>query len=209
VIINVPNKDLKLKPGMTANVNIEVAAREDVVRIPNAALRFRPTAAMFAALGQTAPPSEQKGRAKGDPATGADTAEAAGPARTTDRSAISVSSAVDDPAANRASAKATTIDALFSPLVQPETDGRVWIYENNELKAIPVRLGITDGQTTELVQGDVTPGTAVVTNITTGSEPTRSASTAAPAGAIFGGGFGGPPGGGNRGGAGAAGGNRR
>ena len=40
---------------MTANVDIEIAAREDVVRIPNAALRFRPTAAMFTALGQTAP----------------------------------------------------------------------------------------------------------------------------------------------------------
>ena len=51
VIIDVPNRALKLKPGMTANVGIEVAAREDVVRVPNAALRFRPTAAMFAALG--------------------------------------------------------------------------------------------------------------------------------------------------------------
>ncbi len=51
VIIDVPNRALKLKPGMTANVAIEVAARDNVVRVPNAALRFRPTAAMFAALG--------------------------------------------------------------------------------------------------------------------------------------------------------------
>ena len=51
VIIDVPNRALKLKPGMTANVGIEVAARDNVVRVPNAALRFRPTAAMFAALG--------------------------------------------------------------------------------------------------------------------------------------------------------------
>ena len=43
-VIDVPNPGLKLKPGMTANVNIEIARRADVTRVPNAALRFRPTA---------------------------------------------------------------------------------------------------------------------------------------------------------------------
>ncbi|HQQ79003.1 MAG TPA: efflux RND transporter periplasmic adaptor subunit, partial [Thermoanaerobaculia bacterium] len=42
VILDVPNQDLKLKPGMTANVQIPVDARRDVLRVPNAALRFRP-----------------------------------------------------------------------------------------------------------------------------------------------------------------------
>ena len=42
VLIEVANPDLKLKPGMTANVSTIVAQRKDVVRIPNAALRFRP-----------------------------------------------------------------------------------------------------------------------------------------------------------------------
>jgi HlyD family secretion protein len=41
-VISVNNPDLKLKPGMTANVSIIVAERSDVLRIPNAALRFRP-----------------------------------------------------------------------------------------------------------------------------------------------------------------------
>ena len=41
-VIGVNNSDLKLKPGMTANVSIIVAERSDVLRIPNAALRFRP-----------------------------------------------------------------------------------------------------------------------------------------------------------------------
>ena len=41
-VIGVNNADLKLKPGMTANVSIIVAERNDVLRIPNAALRFRP-----------------------------------------------------------------------------------------------------------------------------------------------------------------------
>jgi HlyD family secretion protein len=41
-VIEVGNPDLKLKPGMTANVSIVTARRENVLKIPNAALRFRP-----------------------------------------------------------------------------------------------------------------------------------------------------------------------
>src|SRR5580658_4420751 len=41
-VIGVSNPDLKLKPGMTANVSIIVAERSNVLKIPNAALRFRP-----------------------------------------------------------------------------------------------------------------------------------------------------------------------
>jgi HlyD family secretion protein len=42
VIIAVDNKDMKLKPGMTANVNIEVMRKDDVLKVPGAALRFKP-----------------------------------------------------------------------------------------------------------------------------------------------------------------------
>ena len=41
-VIDVPNKEMKLKPGMTANVTIEINRSDDVLRVPNAALRFRP-----------------------------------------------------------------------------------------------------------------------------------------------------------------------
>ena len=41
-MIQVDNPDLKLKPGMTANVTAIVAERQNVVTVPNAALRFRP-----------------------------------------------------------------------------------------------------------------------------------------------------------------------
>lgn len=44
VLISVDNEDLRLKPGMTANVSITTARRDDAVRIPTAALRFRPPA---------------------------------------------------------------------------------------------------------------------------------------------------------------------
>ena len=55
-VITVPNKQLKLKPGMTANVKIEIAKRTNAMRISNAALRFRPTAEVFTALKQEPPP---------------------------------------------------------------------------------------------------------------------------------------------------------
>ena len=53
VIVDAPNPALKLKPGMTASLTFEIARRDDVLRVPNAALRFTPTAAMFAALDQS------------------------------------------------------------------------------------------------------------------------------------------------------------
>src|SRR5436190_3386289 len=58
-VIDVPNPQLKLKPGMTANVKVEIAKRTDVLRIPSAALRFRPTPEVFAALNQEVPPEVQ------------------------------------------------------------------------------------------------------------------------------------------------------
>lgn len=42
VLIDVNNPDLLLKPGMTANVNIPVETKKDVLKVPNAALRFQP-----------------------------------------------------------------------------------------------------------------------------------------------------------------------
>src|SRR5262249_21299864 len=41
-VISVTNADYKLMPGMTANVSILVAPRDNVLTIPNGALRFRP-----------------------------------------------------------------------------------------------------------------------------------------------------------------------
>ncbi len=50
-IIDVDNPELKLRPGMTATVTIKTAEVKDALRLPNAALRFRPT-----------PPSDDKGK---------------------------------------------------------------------------------------------------------------------------------------------------
>ncbi|MDO9006991.1 MAG: efflux RND transporter periplasmic adaptor subunit [Thiobacillus sp.] len=44
VVVNVANPDLALMPGMTANLRVEVETRPDVLRVPTAALRYRPKA---------------------------------------------------------------------------------------------------------------------------------------------------------------------
>jgi HlyD family secretion protein len=62
-VIGVNNADLKLKPGMTANVSIIVAERSNALRIPNAALRFRPLEASTNAVPTAATTA-------GGPATG-------------------------------------------------------------------------------------------------------------------------------------------
>src|SRR3954468_8439878 len=64
-VIDVPNPDYKLKPGMTANVTIEVARRENALRVPNSALRFRPTKDIFDALHQAMPPELERGFGRG------------------------------------------------------------------------------------------------------------------------------------------------
>ncbi len=50
-IIDAPNPELKLKPGMTATVTIEVARRDDVLRVPTSALRFKPGADVLGRFG--------------------------------------------------------------------------------------------------------------------------------------------------------------
>jgi HlyD family secretion protein len=301
-VIEVPNPELKLKPGMTANVNIEIARRNNVVRVPNSALRFRPTNEMFAALGQT-PPEQGMGRGRG-PAAASGTAgdlpaasQAAPPGRGAaptaradvqkppetmprggersgrgftpegydngargeegpggggagDRARIreltpeqreqmlqrmrargfdpssgrgpegtrgrgdagrpgkrgrGADAPEAPPLANR-NPNATTIDALFGPLPVEESAGRVWVHVDKQLRPVRLRLGISDGQVTELIDGDLEAGAQVVTNVTTGSETRPAIQGFPPFMGQPGRGFGG---GGNRGGGGGRGGGGR
>ena len=47
VVIGAPNEDLKLKPGLTANVTIYTMERKDVLAVPSKALHFKPSEAML------------------------------------------------------------------------------------------------------------------------------------------------------------------
>ncbi len=74
-IVSAPNAELKLKPGMTATLTVEVTRRENVLRVPSAALRFKPSRTVLAALGQPVADS-------GSQATGVRPAATAGNAPT-------------------------------------------------------------------------------------------------------------------------------
>lgn len=69
-------------------------------------------------------------------------------------------------------AGATTFDALFAPLVPTESVGQAWLNAGGQLQRVRMRLGITDGQQTELLQtleGNVQEGSELVTNVLIGA----------------------------------------
>jgi len=167
-IINVPNPDLELKPGMTANLSIEVARRENVMRVPVAALRFRPTTEIFEAL-KIPVPSDLKQMTSRLSASvvAADGNASPAPAGT---------------GAGIAERGATTIDALFGELKFTETPGRVWAYTVNEktkersLVSISVRTGINDGTFAELTGGPgIQEGKLLVTTVDLGQQRAAAA----------------------------------
>lgn len=100
---------------------------------------------------------------------------------------------------------ATTIDALFAPLVIPERPAMVWLWADRQLKPVRIRYGISDGTWNEVVEGDLKEGQEVVTNITTGTEQRTTAGQGGSQNPLMGpqrgrGGPGGFPGGGGGGG---------
>jgi HlyD family secretion protein len=84
VVVAVENKDGRLLPGMTATVEFVVDRMADVLKVPNQALRFRPTDEMRAALRERGEGRRPAGEAAGAGDSGrgrggADTARAGGP----------------------------------------------------------------------------------------------------------------------------------
>jgi HlyD family secretion protein len=77
-VIDVDNSELKLRPGMTANISFVFANKDDVLRVTNAALRFRPSPDLVSALKLEVPHGRRSGS---DGASSGPPAGAAGPAR--------------------------------------------------------------------------------------------------------------------------------
>ena len=108
VIIEVENKKLKLKPGMTANVTIMVEHESNVIKIPNEALRFIPP-------GNLKPEDRKKDK-------------------NTEKS----------------------FNNRHSRLV--------WrMNKNGSLESLAIKTGLTDGEYTQLVQGDIQKGDSLAT----------------------------------------------
>jgi HlyD family secretion protein len=60
-VMDVPNPDLQLLPGMTANIRIPVLVRENILRVPNGALRYKPGDDKAGPAVKPLPQSQQKG----------------------------------------------------------------------------------------------------------------------------------------------------
>ena len=83
--------------------------------------------------------------------------------------------------ARRITSGATTIDALFAPLPPVETPRPRLALRQQAAEAGRLRLGVSDGTFTEVLDGEVKEGQEVVVNMVTGLEPTTRPGQTAPA----------------------------
>lgn len=157
VIIEVPNPDEKLRPKMTANVTISVANVRDVLRIPNAALRFRPEGVKEPA--QTGRPatssqSPDQNRGMAQMAQSGGTAGPAGAAGAFGRGWRRNNGGQQEK-------KQQTIYILDA---------------NKKPQAVQIRTGITDGRYTAVVEGNLKEGQDVIVGNATSKVESTSGS---------------------------------
>ena len=138
-VIDVANPELKLRPGMTASVAFVHARRDDVLRVRNAALRFRPSPELIAKMRDAGRTGSVDGAASAQP-------------RQRTR-AEKTADGDDDP-----------------------TRRTVWVLRGKQPEPVPIKLGISDGTHTEVSEGALRPGDAVITEATDSSAP-RGAGT--------------------------------
>ncbi|MFS8084870.1 MAG: efflux RND transporter periplasmic adaptor subunit, partial [Acidobacteriota bacterium] len=137
VVIDVGNPEQKLKPGMTANLTITIDERNNVLKVPNAALRFVPQDATGQRTGGGGGGGNVNGQGRRRPAT--DNANGASDAK----SAASPAAQGNDAAPQ------------FAPATAPVLEGqtrRVWVLgADGKPQARRIKIGLTDGAATEVV----------------------------------------------------------
>jgi HlyD family secretion protein len=211
VIIEVANPDEKLRPKMTANVTIDVASVRDVLRIPNAALRFKPDTAVPGAkpatssagrnaqstqTTETAQTTETTQTMQTATTSGGPTPEQR--ARWRERrqqggqSGAPTSTMSPEERAARWGGRARGVEGAAgamggAPAARKRPQTVYVLGADNKLKAVEIRTGITDGHYTQVVSGDLKEGDNVVIGLATSKVESN-----APPGA------GGPMGGGAR-----------
>jgi len=137
-VIDVDNSELKLRPGMTANVNFVFANRDSVLRVPNAALRFRPTPEALAIV-------------QGEPRRGGGDSSAAGAGASEPR-----------PAGSRTGPKAGGSGKSDE---QPDRKS-VWVLAQGVPNQVRIKVGASDGSKTEVLEGPLAEGDFVIVDST-------------------------------------------
>lgn len=161
-VVSVVNTTGKLLPGMTATVDFITGQADASLVVPNAALRFRPTAQLLTSMGLD--PSALPGASGATATTGSGASTATRP--TTARPA-------DGPpfgGSLRASKAA--------PSTTSGGSATLWVLENGRtLRAIPVQTGLSDGQRTVVKGEGLSPGTRVIIGTSTASSNASATST--------------------------------
>jgi HlyD family secretion protein len=200
-VIKTGNPGLRLKPGMTANVSVQVARRDDVLKIPTAALRFRPPMRGNAGpMVSDAKSGDRGAQAMATGGTGGGHGQTAGGgAGHGDRAVrhgggFGTAEAEPRPADPRVASGGATgaaqrpgaSDGSHGPSLKP---GAIFAVRDGKLERIPVMTGLTDGTAIEIRSDQLKAGDLVVV----GMESTvRGNSLQPPPG--MGGPFGGPGG---------------
>jgi len=154
VVIDVNNPDQKLKPGMTANLTITIDERNNVLKVPNSALRFTP---------QDATTTRQR--------TGAGAGQGQGQGRRQQQ----------QQGDNAAGGNSSGGESRFAPASAPVLPGQVrvvWVLgQNNKPERRRITVGLSDGSATEVVDGDLKEGDMVITGQQVSSASRNSNST--------------------------------
>jgi len=150
-VIDVLNPELELKPGMTANVTFVVAERDSALKLANAALRFRPGPGILGSASASAGPG-RSGRAGG---SGRSSGSAA-------------------PASSDGSASPAGTSDSGGPPADRKT---VYVLRDNKPQPVRIRVGITDGTDTEIVDGDLKEGDLVITSASGAGSATSTPSS--------------------------------
>lgn len=210
-VIEFDNPDEKLLPGMTAYVTIPVSTARDVLKVPNAALRFRPDMSeedRRAALQKAGieMPGTRGMAGSGERKGGEKKADDKAPAKADEKAVAGAEGAAKkggDPAARRerrerggGGGSGGPADESGAPVMRPRataTDVQlVWVQsaDKDAMRPVQVRTGITDYSFTAIIavlKGELKEGDSVITGM---AIPTRATT------GQFGPGMGGRPGGG-------------
>ncbi len=167
VIIDVDNADQRLRPGMTANVNFTVATKGDVLRVPNAALRFRAPSSFLAALAGDKPPRHD---GNGDAGGAARTAAGDEPPRDNGAHGGPHDGAHDGGTRDGGTHGGRGVDGARE----------VWVVRGGQPQPVRIHTGLSDGTVTELIGDALHEGDEVVTDASAGAGANGSGNGRAP-----------------------------
>lgn len=182
-VVRIDNKELLLKPGMTANVQFLVSQKNDVLTVPNLAIRFRLPTEKQESQSQAAVrrAGQARGGAVGTP-RGVGDGQSGGGARGTSRGAGDGrrGSLGRDRGGDRREGR----EGEAGREGRETTDGGRWVrlYVLKDQKPTPVRvlLGITDGSTTEVIGGEIQEGQQVIVAMSDSAAPNAQPGVANP-----------------------------